>query len=177
MDQSIAIQETLAEDENCIIAVQCFILVNNATESRLLGLVERSKEHALFVYAHCRMAITGDDVSLDGIIPISYDFAVVEVSSPDELAVVGADTRLRVTFLSEELELRLPFGSHTRLFLSEVNKAWSDVCQQYPAAAPRFEWLAKYRRKVTATRGSLKQSLSLVEPLSKLGHNKKTERS
>lgn len=32
----------------------------------------------LFVYAHCRMAITGEDVSLDGIIPISYDFAVVE---------------------------------------------------------------------------------------------------
>ncbi|XP_031432925.1 type II inositol 1,4,5-trisphosphate 5-phosphatase isoform X1 [Clupea harengus] len=124
------------------------------------------------------MAITGDDVSLDDIMPISYDFAVVEVSSPDELAVVGADTRLRVTFLNEELELRLPFGSHTRLFLSEVNKAWSDVCQQYPAAEPRFEWLSKYRRKATAARGSLKQSLSpLVEPLSKLGHNLKSERS
>lgn len=60
------------------------------------------------------MAITGDDVTLDEIIPISYDFSVVEgttelfsqvsmllwsiimvlsdistVSSPDELAVVG----------------------------------------------------------------------------------------
>ncbi|KTF87986.1 hypothetical protein cypCar_00028735, partial [Cyprinus carpio] len=33
------------------------------------------------------MAITGDDVRLDEIIPISYDFSVVEVSSPDELAV------------------------------------------------------------------------------------------
>lgn len=52
---------------------------------------------------------------------------------------------------------------------------FSDVCQQYPAAAPKHEWLAKYRRKVTATGGALKQSLSpLVEPLSKLGHNKRT---
>ncbi|XP_058602089.1 type II inositol 1,4,5-trisphosphate 5-phosphatase isoform X1 [Onychostoma macrolepis] len=72
------------------------------------------------------MAITGDDVTLDEIIPISYDFSVVEVSSPDELAVVGADTRVRVTFFEEKLELKLPFGSHTRLFLSKVNRAWSE---------------------------------------------------
>lgn len=39
--------------------------------------------------------------------------------------VVGADTRVRVTYLAEELELRLPFGSQARLFLSEVNRAWS----------------------------------------------------
>uniref|UniRef100_A0A8C1HWF9 phosphoinositide 5-phosphatase n=2 Tax=Cyprinus carpio TaxID=7962 RepID=A0A8C1HWF9_CYPCA len=87
---------------------------------RLLGL--------LFVYSHRRMAITGDDVRLDEIIPISYDFSVVEVSSPDELAVVGADTRVRVTFFEEELELKLPFGSHTRLFLSEVNRLWVALC-------------------------------------------------
>uniref|UniRef100_A0A673MXU5 phosphoinositide 5-phosphatase n=1 Tax=Sinocyclocheilus rhinocerous TaxID=307959 RepID=A0A673MXU5_9TELE len=70
----------------------------------------------LFIYSHRRMAITGDDVRLDEIIPISYDFS---------LAVVGADTRVRVTFFEEDLELKLPFGSHTRLFLSEVNRAWS----------------------------------------------------
>uniref|UniRef100_A0A8C1R898 phosphoinositide 5-phosphatase n=1 Tax=Cyprinus carpio TaxID=7962 RepID=A0A8C1R898_CYPCA len=77
---------------------------------RLLGL--------LFVYSHRRMAITGDDVRLDEIIPISYDFSVVE----------GNYTRVRVTFFEEELELKLTFGSHTRLFLSEVNRAWSALC-------------------------------------------------
>ncbi|KAG5858030.1 hypothetical protein ANANG_G00025780 [Anguilla anguilla] len=73
------------------------------------------------------MAITGDDVALDMIVPISHDFVIVEASSPEELAVVGADTRVLVTDqeLEVQLELRLPFGSHTRLFLSEVNRAWS----------------------------------------------------
>ncbi|KAF4088044.1 hypothetical protein AMELA_G00078290 [Ameiurus melas] len=145
MDQSVAIQETLDVGENCLIAVQCLLLLNNGTESRLLGLVEHSREHALFVFTHRRMAITGNDVTLQEIIPISYDFSVVEVSSPDELAVVGADTRVRVTFLNDEMELKLPFGSHTRLFLTEVNRAWCDVCEQYPAT-PKFAWLTKYQK-------------------------------
>ncbi|MCI4374361.1 hypothetical protein PGIGA_G00005360 [Pangasianodon gigas] len=153
MDQSVAIQETLHVGENCLIAVQCLLLLNNGTESRLLGLVEHSREHALFIFTHRRMAITGNDVTLQEIIPISYDFSVVEVSSPDELAVVGADTRVRVTFLNEEMELKLPFGSHTRLFLTEVNRAWCDVCEQYPAA-PTFAWLTKYQ-KISNEPGSL----------------------
>lgn len=37
----------------------------------------------------------------------------------------GADTKVRVSYQEEELEVRLPFGSHSRLFLSEVNRAWS----------------------------------------------------
>ncbi|XP_063055159.1 type II inositol 1,4,5-trisphosphate 5-phosphatase isoform X2 [Engraulis encrasicolus] len=101
------------------------------------------------------------------------------LSSPDELAVVGADTRCRVTFHNEELEMRLPFGSHSRLFLSEVNKAWSDVCEQYPDSSPRFQWLAKYRNKVAPTRGSLKSLTSKVESkVSKSNsHTRKQERS
>ncbi|XP_036442524.1 type II inositol 1,4,5-trisphosphate 5-phosphatase isoform X2 [Colossoma macropomum] len=145
MDQSVAIQETLDDGENCLIAVQCLLLLDNGTESRLLGLVEHIKEHALFMFTHRRMAITGSDVTLQKIIPISYDFSVVEVSSPEELAVVGADTRVRVTFLNEEIKFKLPFGSHTRLFLSEVNRAWCDVCEQYPKS-PKFDWLTKYRK-------------------------------
>ncbi|XP_060778151.1 type II inositol 1,4,5-trisphosphate 5-phosphatase isoform X3 [Neoarius graeffei] len=128
-----------------LMAVQCLLLLNDGTESRLLGLVEHSREHALFMFTHRRMAITGNDVTLQEIIPISYDFSVVEVSSPDELAVVGADTRVRLTFLNEEMELKLPFGSHTRLFLSEVNRAWCDACEQYPEA-PKFAWLTKYQK-------------------------------
>uniref|UniRef100_A0A665TA68 phosphoinositide 5-phosphatase n=1 Tax=Echeneis naucrates TaxID=173247 RepID=A0A665TA68_ECHNA len=89
-------------------AVQCDVLFNDVTESRLLGLVASTMEHAIFIYTHRRMAITADDVSLEDIIPISLDFAVVEVSYQEEV-----------------LELRLPFGSHSRLFLTEVNRAWS----------------------------------------------------
>ncbi|XP_051573983.1 type II inositol 1,4,5-trisphosphate 5-phosphatase isoform X2 [Myxocyprinus asiaticus] len=151
MDQSVAIQETLAEGENCIIAVDCVSLLDDVRESRLMGLVEQNKEHALFMYSHRRMAITGDDVTLDEIIPISYDFSVVE----------GADTRVRVTFFEEELELRLPFGSHTRLFLSEVTKAWSDVCEQHPKEEPKFDWLTKYR-KVSKGARSLRKSLPSI---------------
>ncbi|KAE8289065.1 Type II inositol 1,4,5-trisphosphate 5-phosphatase [Larimichthys crocea] len=128
------------------------------TESRLLGLVESTKEHAIFIYTHRRMAITADDVSLEDIIPISLDFAVVEVSSPEELAVVGGDTRVRVSYQEDEIELRLPFGSHSRLFLSEVNRAWSDVCKS-PTQVPKFEWTNKYH-KPTRGQGVVKQALS-----------------
>ncbi|XP_016399630.1 type II inositol 1,4,5-trisphosphate 5-phosphatase-like [Sinocyclocheilus rhinocerous] len=120
------------------------------------------------------MAITGDDVTLDEIIPISYDFSVVEVSSPDELAVVGADTRVRVTFFEEELELKLPFGSHTRLFLSEVNRAWSDVCEQHPKDEPKFDWLTKYRKMSKGAR-SLRKSIGATTV--KMSQIKKSERA
>uniref|UniRef100_A0A8C2XCU9 phosphoinositide 5-phosphatase n=1 Tax=Cyclopterus lumpus TaxID=8103 RepID=A0A8C2XCU9_CYCLU len=126
MDQSVAIQETLERGENCIIAVQCDVFFDDITESRLLGLVESTKEHAIFIYTHRRMAITADDVSLEDIIPISLDFAVVE----GELLL---HVVFQLSYQEDELELRLPFGSHSRLFLSEVNRAgnffywgWSD---------------------------------------------------
>uniref|UniRef100_A0A8B9JNP2 phosphoinositide 5-phosphatase n=1 Tax=Astyanax mexicanus TaxID=7994 RepID=A0A8B9JNP2_ASTMX len=92
----------------------------------------------LFMFTHRRMAITGKDVTLQEIIPISYDFSVVEV---------------RVTFCNKEIELKLPFGSHTRLFLSEVNRAWCDVCEQYPDS-PKFDWLSKYQKHIKGTRSS-----------------------
>ncbi|XP_071373259.1 type II inositol 1,4,5-trisphosphate 5-phosphatase isoform X2 [Centroberyx affinis] len=175
MDQSVAIQETLDKEESCIIAVQCDVLSDSITESRLLGLVESAKEHALFIYNHRRMAITADDVSLEDIIPICLDFAVVEVSSPDELAVVGADTRVRVSFQEEELELRLPFGSHSRLFLSEVNRAWSDVCKS-PSQVPKFEWVRKYH-KASRGQGAVKQALApLGATLTKLNQHRKTDK-
>lgn len=41
------------------------------------------------------------------------------------LLILGADTRVRISYKDEELDLKLPFGSNSRLFLSEVNKAWS----------------------------------------------------
>ncbi|XP_036803763.1 type II inositol 1,4,5-trisphosphate 5-phosphatase isoform X2 [Oncorhynchus mykiss] len=176
MDQSFVIQEILAEGENCVIAVQCLVLVDNVIESRLLGLVERTKEHALFVFTHRRMAITGEDVTLYDIFPISNDFAVVEVSSADELSFVGADTRVRLNFQDGDLEVRLPFGSHSRLFLSEVNKAWSDVCKS-PKEAPKFEWLHKYR-KASKGQGGVKQTLApLGTTHTKISQHKETGNS
>ncbi|XP_054903286.1 type II inositol 1,4,5-trisphosphate 5-phosphatase isoform X1 [Poeciliopsis prolifica] len=164
MDQSVAIQETLGKEENCIVAAQCDILLDDCSESRLLGLVECAKEHAIFIYTHRRMAITADDVSLEDIIPITLDFAVVEVSSPEQLVVVGADTRVRMSYKNEELELRLPFGSHSRLFLCEVNKAWSDVCR-LPTQVPKFEWIKKYK-KTFKRQEAMKQGIVPLEVLS-----------
>ncbi|KAL7394039.1 hypothetical protein ABVT39_019781 [Epinephelus coioides] len=130
----------------------------------------------MFIYTHRRMAITADDVSLEDIIPISLDFAVVEVSSPEELAVVGADTKVRVSYQEEELEVRLPFGSHSRLFLSEVNRAWSDVCKS-TTPAPKFEWIGKYQ-KADRGQGVVKQAFApLGTTLSKLNQHLKTEKS
>uniref|UniRef100_G3PL36 phosphoinositide 5-phosphatase n=1 Tax=Gasterosteus aculeatus aculeatus TaxID=481459 RepID=G3PL36_GASAC len=163
MDQSVAIQETLQREENCLV-------------SRLLGLVESTKEHAIFIYTHRRMAITAEDVSLEDIVPISLDFAVVEVSSPEELAVVGADTKVRVSYQERALELRLPFGSHSRFFLSEVNRAWSEVCKS-ATQAPGFKWVGKYY-KATKGLGVVKQALAPSgATLTKLSQQRKTAKS
>ncbi|CAB1333563.1 unnamed protein product [Coregonus sp. 'balchen'] len=122
------------------------------------------------------MAITGEDVTLDDILPISNDFAVVDVSSADEVSFVGADTRVRLNFQDGELEVRLPFGSHSRLFLSEVNRAWSDVCKS-PKEAPKFEWLHKYR-KASKGQGGVKQTLApLGTTHTKISQHKKTRNS
>ncbi|XP_077455296.1 type II inositol 1,4,5-trisphosphate 5-phosphatase isoform X1 [Stigmatopora argus] len=175
MDQSIAVQDTLQADENCIIAVQCNVLLDAKTESRLLGLVQSAKEHAIFIYTHRRMAITADDVSLEDIVPIDLDFAVVEISSPEELVLVGADTRVRVSYDDESLELTLPFGSHSRLFLGEVIRAWSDVCK-FPTQEAKFEWIGKYR-SATKGQGLVKQALApLGATLNKLNKQQKTEK-
>uniref|UniRef100_A0A8C9VTL6 phosphoinositide 5-phosphatase n=1 Tax=Scleropages formosus TaxID=113540 RepID=A0A8C9VTL6_SCLFO len=92
---------------------------------RLLGLVEHTGAHALFIFNHRRMAITGEDVTLDEIIPISHDFEIVEACHFGDIYIVFT----KVRGLELELEVRLPFGSHTRLFLHEVNKAWSGKMQ------------------------------------------------
>lgn len=94
MDQSVAIQDTLAEGEYCVIAVQGTLCEGDSRQSRLLGLVRYRpdhghQEHALFLYTHRRMAITGDDVSLDQIVPVSRDFTLQEVSPDGEPYILG----------------------------------------------------------------------------------------
>uniref|UniRef100_A0A671WXJ6 phosphoinositide 5-phosphatase n=1 Tax=Sparus aurata TaxID=8175 RepID=A0A671WXJ6_SPAAU len=164
MDQSVAIQETLEREENCKIAVQCDVLFDDIAESRLLGLVESAEEHAIFIYTHRRMAITADDVSLEDVIPICLDFAVVEGELLSYVAPL-------LSYQEEELELRLPFGSHSRLFLGEVNRAWSGGSALRDI---RFEWINKYH-KGTRGQGVVKQALTpLSTTLNKLSQHRKT---
>ncbi|XP_030872623.1 type II inositol 1,4,5-trisphosphate 5-phosphatase isoform X2 [Leptonychotes weddellii] len=147
MDQSVAIQETLAEGEYCIIAVQGVLCEGESRQSRLLGLVrhrrKRGQEHALFMYMHRRMAITGDDVSLDQIVPVSRDFTLEEVSPEGELYILGSDVTVRLDTEELSLVFQLPFGSHTRMFLQEVARA----CPGFDPATPdpEFLWLSQYR--------------------------------
>ncbi|XP_044801166.2 type II inositol 1,4,5-trisphosphate 5-phosphatase isoform X3 [Bubalus bubalis] len=148
MDQSVAIQETLADGEYCVIAVQGVLCEGDSRQSRLLGLVryrpERGgQEHALFLYTHRRMAITGDDVSLDQIVPVSRDFTLEEVSPDGELYILGSDVTVQLDTAELSLLFQLPFGSHTRTFLQEVARA----CPGFDPATPdpEFRWLSRYR--------------------------------
>uniref|UniRef100_G1NUJ4 Type II inositol 1,4,5-trisphosphate 5-phosphatase n=1 Tax=Myotis lucifugus TaxID=59463 RepID=G1NUJ4_MYOLU len=148
MDQSVAIQETLAEGEYCIIAVQGVLCEGDSRQSRLLGLVRYrlehgGQEHALFLYTHRRMAITGDDVCLDQIVPVSRDFTLEEVSSDGELYILGSDVTVQLDTAELSLTFQLPFGSHTRMFLQEVARACPGLD---PATRdPEFQWLSRYR--------------------------------
>lgn len=148
MDQSVAIQETLVEGEYCVIAVQGVLCKGDSRQSRLLGLVRYRlengiQEHALFLYTHRRMAITGDDVSLDQIVPLSKDFMLEEVSPDGELYILGSDVTVQLNTAELRLVFQLPFGSHTRTFLQEVARA----CPGFDPETrdPEFLWLSRHR--------------------------------
>ncbi|TEA36993.1 hypothetical protein DBR06_SOUSAS210136 [Sousa chinensis] len=152
MDQSVAIQETLAEGEYCIIiSFPAALCEGESRQSRLLGLVRYrpehgGQEHALFLYTHRRMAVTGDDVSLDQIVPISRDFALEEGQGLIScLPCAGSDVTVQLDTAELSLVFQLPFGSHTRTFLQEVTRA----CPGFNTKAvdPKFLWLSRYRRK------------------------------
>ncbi|XP_040830179.1 type II inositol 1,4,5-trisphosphate 5-phosphatase [Ochotona curzoniae] len=148
MDQSVAIQETLLDNDYCIIAVQGALCEGDSRQSRLLGLVRSRpdpahQEYALFLYSHRRMAITGDDVSLDQIVPVSRDFTLEEVSPDGEMYILGSDVTVQLDTAELSLVFQLPFGSHTRTFLQEVARA----CPGFDPATPdpEFQWLSRYR--------------------------------
>ncbi|XP_054994969.1 type II inositol 1,4,5-trisphosphate 5-phosphatase isoform X3 [Sorex araneus] len=148
MDQSVAIQETLDPAEYCVIAVQAVLCEGNSRQSRLLGLVRScgklgGQEHALFLYTHRRMAITGDDVSLDQIVPLSRDFTLEEVLPEGELYILGSDVTVQLDTAKLSLLFQLPFGSHSRLFLQEVARACPGFDSTTPD--PEFLWLSRYR--------------------------------
>ncbi|XP_019513697.1 PREDICTED: type II inositol 1,4,5-trisphosphate 5-phosphatase isoform X2 [Hipposideros armiger] len=89
------------------------------------------------------MAITGDDVSLDQIVPVSRDFTLEEVSPDGELYILGSDVTVQLDTAELSLTFQLPFGSHTRMFLQEVARA----CPGFDPATPdpEFQWLSRYR--------------------------------
>ncbi|XP_073521978.1 type II inositol 1,4,5-trisphosphate 5-phosphatase isoform X2 [Phyllobates terribilis] len=89
MDQSIAIQDTLAEGEYCTVAVQGVLMNPHSNESRLMGLVENKETIALFLYKHRRMAISAEDVSLDVIIPLAKGITIEEVTPYETFHVIG----------------------------------------------------------------------------------------
>ncbi|XP_007492882.1 type II inositol 1,4,5-trisphosphate 5-phosphatase isoform X1 [Monodelphis domestica] len=143
MDQSGAIQETLAQGEHCVIAVQGVVCVGDSLQSRLLGLVRCGPEYALFLYSHRRMAITGEDVSLDKVVPITRNFTMEEVSPDCDLHVLGSDVTVWIESEDISFTVRLPFGSHTRTFLQEVIRC----CPAPSPGAPdlQFRWLSRYQ--------------------------------
>nr|XP_025046006.1 type II inositol 1,4,5-trisphosphate 5-phosphatase isoform X2 [Pelodiscus sinensis] len=122
MDQSVAIQETLADGETCLIVVQGILAGEESVESRLLGLVRTHGEHALFLYTHRRMAITAEDVCLERIVPITEGFAVEEVTPDNDRYIIGSDVTVQISSEDGQLVVQLPFGSHTRMFLQEISK-------------------------------------------------------
>ncbi|XP_053867882.1 type II inositol 1,4,5-trisphosphate 5-phosphatase isoform X1 [Malaclemys terrapin pileata] len=127
MDQSVAIQETLADGQTCLIAVQGILAGEESVESRLLGLVRTHGEHAIFLYTHRRMAITAEDVCLERVVPITEGFSAEEVTPDSDLHIIGSDVTVQISSEDAQLVVRLPFGSHTRTFLQEISKCHPGV--------------------------------------------------
>ncbi|XP_066430889.1 type II inositol 1,4,5-trisphosphate 5-phosphatase isoform X2 [Eleutherodactylus coqui] len=145
MDQSIAIQDSLDKEENCSVAVQGVLINPHSNESRLVGLVENKDTAAVFIYRHRRMAIIAEDVSLDVIVPLAEGVTVEEVTPYERLQVIGSDITVRIRTPDTELEIQLPFGSHTQEFLHKVNQSLQGRLPGFPS--PQFMWLRKYWRR------------------------------
>ncbi|XP_078423070.1 type II inositol 1,4,5-trisphosphate 5-phosphatase isoform X1 [Cetorhinus maximus] len=99
------------------------------------------------MYTHRRMAIIAEDVSLEEIVPVSKDFVIEEVIQ--DTHVIGSDTTVKIISRGVDLELQLPFGSQTRIFLQETRKACEELHKQPVTGGfpPQFLWLSKYRQK------------------------------
>ncbi|XP_062996870.1 type II inositol 1,4,5-trisphosphate 5-phosphatase [Elgaria multicarinata webbii] len=120
MDQSVAIQETLAAGETCLAAVQGILAAGG--ESRLLGLVEGHGKATICLYTHRRMAITAEDVCLERVLLLDEGFAVEEVVLESDRPILGSDVTVRITSNNSHFMVQMPFGSQTQMFLKEVRK-------------------------------------------------------
>uniref|UniRef100_A0A7M4FSD7 phosphoinositide 5-phosphatase n=1 Tax=Crocodylus porosus TaxID=8502 RepID=A0A7M4FSD7_CROPO len=90
MDQSVAIQETLAEGETCLIisfvwGKGCYAGPWRQDSYRRRYLVLRACR--IFIYTHRRMAIAAEDVCLERVLPIAEGFAVEEGTAPRRRAL------------------------------------------------------------------------------------------
>ncbi|XP_074832463.1 type II inositol 1,4,5-trisphosphate 5-phosphatase isoform X2 [Carettochelys insculpta] len=73
------------------------------------------------------MAITGEDVCLERVLPITEGFAAEEVTPDNDLYVIGSDVTVQISSEDTQLVVRLPFGSQTRMFLQEISKCHPGV--------------------------------------------------
>uniref|UniRef100_A0A8C6J7Z1 phosphoinositide 5-phosphatase n=1 Tax=Melopsittacus undulatus TaxID=13146 RepID=A0A8C6J7Z1_MELUD len=121
MDQSGAIQQSLAEGETCRIV--SFAPGDARTEEALpLCLLRACRIH---IYTHRRMAIEAEDVCLEKVIPITAGFAVEEGTNGLLFFLPmssGCDVTVLITSEDDEFTVQLPFGSHTRAFLRELSR-------------------------------------------------------
>ncbi|KAM3933388.1 type II inositol 1,4,5-trisphosphate 5-phosphatase isoform 1-T1 [Leptodactylus fuscus] len=94
------------------------------------------------MYKHRRMAISAEDVSLDFIIPLDKGITIEEVTSYERFHIIGSDIMVRIKTPDTELEIQLPFGSHTQEFLYKVSQSLQGRLPGLPS--PQFLWLRKY---------------------------------
>ncbi|XP_043939478.1 type II inositol 1,4,5-trisphosphate 5-phosphatase isoform X2 [Protopterus annectens] len=100
------------------------------------------------------MAITGEDIALTQVIPITEDFCIEEVPSHD-ISVIGSDIVVRMMSDDVCLQVQLPFGSQTRCFLYETNKAYEGLLKRtVSGVSPQFFWLKKYQQRTLASTSS-----------------------
>ncbi|XP_075460875.1 type II inositol 1,4,5-trisphosphate 5-phosphatase isoform X1 [Ascaphus truei] len=95
----------------------------------------------MFLYKHRRMAISAEDVTLDWIVPLVDGITIEEVTPYKGFRIIGSDVSVRIKAPGVDLEIQLPFGSHTQEFLQRVNQTLQDL----PGLpSQQFLWLRKY---------------------------------
>ncbi|XP_044277277.1 type II inositol 1,4,5-trisphosphate 5-phosphatase isoform X2 [Varanus komodoensis] len=151
MDQSVAIQDSLAAGETCLAAVQGIVEAGGqSVGSRLLGLVESHGKIVICLYTHRRMAISAEDVCLDRVLLVHEGVTVEEVVLESDMPVLGSDVTVRIISSDTDLLVQMPFGSQTQMFLKEVRKCLHSAAASSDRVEQRGETVPTMNQQYSA---------------------------
>ncbi|XP_064617717.1 inositol polyphosphate 5-phosphatase OCRL-like isoform X2 [Liolophura sinensis] len=166
MDPSALVKKKLSPEEKCLICLEVGFVQDWLKSTKYLALVERHRDHAIFVYSSSRVpCLDASDLSLDTVLPIERDLRCTAAS----------DLGVSIKSSRGNLLLELPQGSQTDKFLSELQKS-RDVLLKSNGLPSSFSWIDKYTKPGVKNSGNV-FATDVFDPLKQGGSQSSASQS
>ncbi|XP_054718871.1 type II inositol 1,4,5-trisphosphate 5-phosphatase-like [Uloborus diversus] len=144
MDQTTVVQGLLCSGDKVLLCIEAGLVQDWVKSNRVLALVERSGEHAVFVLVQVRTPSSNPGyLSIEKAIAVNDSFRCdIETSGTDSTA--DDNVYLKITGSKQKLLFELPYNAKTKNFASQVSKA-SETFFLKMGPPSDFQWLAKYQ--------------------------------